>query len=122
MGKTCPFKDGNTFRRFLEERFNGLRYEQADLFDRTCETVSISFDGWGSGNRKHIIGGIAYWIGPDFERYAINAEFAHAVWGKSGEQMANVLFSSFNKDIKRTSYEEKEDGQLMEKKILHVGL
>jgi hypothetical protein len=86
-----PFKDRGTLRRFAENRFNEVRREQRDELKETCQTLALAFDGWSSPNHKHIIGAVAYWIGPDWQRHRMNVEFAEAVYGKSGEAMADVL-------------------------------
>ena len=121
MGKLSPFKDANTFRRHLEKRFNEVRKEQADHFQKTAETVSISFDGWSARNHKHILGAIAYWIDSDWKRHSMNVEFANLV-GKSGEKMAELLYSSFHHTIETETFFEDDKGQVYEHKMTAIGL
>lgn len=120
IGKTSPFKNANTFRAYLETRFNDVRKEQAELL-KTTNTVSISFDGWSAGNRKHILGAIAYWIDSNWERQSINVEFANMP-GKSGQEMAKILYASLNTTLEVDSYEEDENGNLFERKTVAIGL
>jgi len=121
LGKACPFVSGDTFRRFAEQRFNQVRSDQALDLKTTCTSISIAFDGWGSKNHKHIIGGIGYWIGPDWERRWMNVEYAEAVWGKSGEGMAEVLMASFGEGIDKVTLVDTEKGP-MEQRVLQIGL
>jgi hypothetical protein len=96
--------------------------EQQSLFDETCQSIAIAFDGWGSQNHKHIIGGVGYWIGKtDWKRYRMVVEFADAKFGKSGEGMAEVLYTSFGEDIVKVDLIESKAG-LMERTIKAVGL
>jgi hypothetical protein len=121
MGKVCSFNDRTTFRRYGKTRFNAIRKEQAQLLEETCQSIAISFDGWGSRNHKHIIGGIGYWIGPDWQRYSMNVEFAEAVYGKSGEGMAEVLYTSFGDNINEVETIETAKGPV-EQTTTHIGL
>jgi hypothetical protein len=122
MNRTCQFKDPNTLHTHCNTRFQSVRMEQQSLFDETCQSIAIAFDGWGSQNHKHIIGGVGYWIGKtDWKRYRMVVEFADAKFGKSGEGMAEVLYTSFGEDIVKVDLIESKAG-LMERTIKAVGL
>jgi len=66
----------------------------------TCETFSISFDGWGANNHIHILAAIAHWITQEWERRSVVIEFAEMTEGKSGEAMANILWETLGPDYK----------------------
>jgi hypothetical protein len=45
-----------------------------------------------------------------WKRYRVNVEFAEAKYGKSGEGMAEVLYTSFGRDINEKTVIETKDG------------
>jgi hypothetical protein len=51
----------------------------------------------------------------------MNVEFAEAVYSKSGEGMAEVLYAPFSDDIDKTDIIETEKGDMV-RTISHVGL
>jgi hypothetical protein len=95
VGKTCPIESANVLYIRQEARFNDMRKELKLEIDSTCNTFSISFDGWGANNHTHILGVIAHWITADWERRSIVIEFAEMVGGKSGQAMAELLWETY---------------------------
>ena len=51
----------------------------------------------------------------------MNVEYAEAVWGKSGEGMAEVLMASFGEGIDKVTLVDTEKGP-MEQRVLQIGL
>jgi hypothetical protein len=88
--------------RRMEERFNVSRQDIKAELEQTCETFSISFDGWNANNHVHILAAIAHWITAEFERRSTVVEFAEMKAGKSGAAMADILWETFGPDYKKT--------------------
>ena len=120
-GTTAPFESRGALRNFCEQRFNDIRREQAAELQQTCETFSLSFDGWTAGNHKHILAAIAHWITPSFERRSMVVEFAEMTAGKSGLAMADVMWESLGPTFERT-YQQITDYSLTTVTELVVGL
>lgn len=92
-----------------ELRFNDMRRELAEELKSTCETFSISFDGWSASNHMHILGVIAHWITQDFERRSMVIEFAEMLGGKSGKAMADLIWETIGPDYKKVVETIKDD-------------
>lgn len=56
VGTIPAISTANTLKKQLLDRFNIARKEMAKEIKNTCETFSISFDGWGAQNHTHILG------------------------------------------------------------------
>ena len=108
VGTTCPIESANTLNSRMEDRFNTARRDIKSELDITCETFSISFDGWSSNNHHHILGAIAHWLTPHFERRSMVTEFAEMTGGKSGEAMADIIWESLGPDYKKTTKDIKD--------------
>jgi hypothetical protein len=91
IGLICLIGSAGTLAQREGTRFNDTRKALKVQIDKTCTSFSISFDGWGADNHKHILGVIAYWITEDWERRSIVIEFAKLLFGKSGKAMADLI-------------------------------
>jgi hypothetical protein len=103
VGTTCPIESAGTLKLRQEDRFNATRRELKAEFNTTCETFSISFDGWGANNHIHILGAIAHWITASWERRSVVIEFAEMVGGKSGQAIAEIIWETIGPDYKKVT-------------------
>jgi hypothetical protein len=101
VGTTPSISSADTLKTRLLDRFNLCRKQMAKEIKDTCETFSISFDGWSSQNHTPILGCIMHWITPDFKRRSMVIEFAELIAGKSGKAMADILYDSIGPDFKK---------------------
>jgi hypothetical protein len=93
-GTICPITNADSLHNAVGYLFEPSRAELKEEMLRDCVSFSISFDGWSAGNHTHILGVIAHWITPDWERRSITIEFAE-MQGKSGTAMSELIYASF---------------------------
>jgi hypothetical protein len=121
VGTTCPIQSAGVLYNRQEARFNDTRKELSTELNDTCETFSISFDGWGANNHIHILAIIAHWITANWERRSIVIEFAEMTGGKSGKAMADLTWETIGPDYKKVT-ESIENGYIKTVTEERVGL
>jgi hypothetical protein len=89
-----PIKTADTLHNRIKDKFCRGRSHLKQELATTCHSIALSLDVWTSENQLAILGVIGHWITPDFEKREELLEFAEIRGAHSGENMAEVLFTT----------------------------
>jgi hypothetical protein len=89
-----PIKTADTLHNRIKDKFCRGRSHLKQELATTCHSIALSLDVWTSENQLAILGVIGHWITPDFEKREELLEFAEIRGPHSGENMAEVLFTT----------------------------